>query len=152
VKEAVLVRKKGWLRIKYDVSCAAVDRFCEKNAGLRAAAVAHGGWLSKMLGEICWNQVRGDLARVDKGLEELTADDGMRIGRSYAKTILSTNSSEGAADELIKLYPALGEMDQLYCTPGSVPYWRPRRSRRASRESWGCIGGRDWAQFCLQPT
>ena len=102
----------GW-RHKYDFSSLAVDRFCKKNAGIRAVIARSGGWFPAMLKEVCWNHVY-PVKKVTAGLKELGVDDGRRMGRSYAMTILSNTSFEAAADEFIHFYPALGEVDRQY--------------------------------------
>lgn len=111
--ESLEARKKGGWRSRYQLLCEAVDKFCDKNAGVRAVTMHSGGWFKVMLKEVCWNQVY-PVARVSTILKDLTMDDGKRIGRAYKMTVLSNTSVEAAADEFIHFYPALGEMDRQY--------------------------------------
>ena len=106
------IKQGGW-HLQRGFSDKAVELFFEENAGARVVTAHSGGWFLAMCKEVCWNHVY-PVEKVTKRLKELGVDDGRRIGRSYAMTILTNTSFEAAADEFIRLHPALSEVDRRY--------------------------------------
>ncbi|GMI32518.1 hypothetical protein TeGR_g2179 [Tetraparma gracilis] len=126
--------KKGssWSK-KLNMGRLALSVMMEKNSALRKVH-AKNSWFSAMLIKVL-NNKPAPPSTVDKTLEELTAADGGKIGKSLSAMLLGNATADAAVDEWVRTFPSMKEFAE------KTPFFRPFMEKVATQQlqaaDWG---------------